>query len=271
MQIKDVIDKTQLSKKAIRYYENCGLIETTKKGNGYKDYSDANVHKLTSVKKFRELGFSTDEIKEFYESEPKRKAVLTEKMKNNEKLMATQNKVKEILTDLSNGKSIEQTDTSEIETRSETPYMLIKNVYLVFGVISLISFMLIFTYFIFLKEPAHHDLGLLIVAQCVVIGFYTKLLGDRKKLKAEGLQDLERKPKEMLYRFLVILLTFGMAGAMVNECIYGAKMYLDLGKSFNVFGNIGLGIGFILFSLVVVFISFFEEFEDIARLFKKPE
>lgn len=48
MQIKDVMEETQLSKKAIRYYENCGLIETSRKANGYKDYSDESVHKLAS-------------------------------------------------------------------------------------------------------------------------------------------------------------------------------------------------------------------------------
>jgi len=270
MQIKEVMNQTQLSKKAIRYYEDCGLIETGRKANGYKDYSDENIRKLASVKKFRELGFSTEEIKGFYESEAKKQVVLTEKTKENEKLIATHNKIQEILTNLGSGKSIEQTDTSEIEARSVTPNMLIKNVNLVFGVISLISFILIFTYFIFLRDTGYQEMGWLVVALCVVLAMYSKVCEDRKKMRAQGLQDFERKPKEMLFRYLIILFSFGITGAMANECLHSVKIYQEMGESLGVIGNISMVIALCLFSSGVAFISFFEEIDDIIRFFKKP-
>lgn len=270
MQIKDVMKETQLSKKAIRYYENCGLIETSRKANGYKDYSVESVHKLASVKKFRELGFSTEEINDFFESDSKRQAVLTEKLTSNDKNLATQKKIKEILTDLRAGKPIEQTDTSDIGTGRETPYMLIKNVYLLLGVISLISFVLIFIYFIFLREHGHNNTGWLLLALCVVLIFYSKIEGDRKKLKAQGVQDLERKPKEILLRYLLILIIFVMNGAWVNDSLAAVNMYREMGESFNVIENIGMGIAISLFSLGVALLSFFEDTGDVVRLFKKP-
>lgn len=270
MQIKDVMQETQLSKKAIRYYENCGLIETSRKSNGYKDYSDESVHKLASVKKFRELGFSTEEIKDFFESDSKRQAVLTEKLTSNDKNLATQKKIKEILTDLRAGKPIEQTDTSDIDTGRETPYMLIKNVNLLLGVISLVSFVLIFTYFIFLREPRHNNTGWLFLALSVVLSFISKIEGDRKKRRVQGVQDLERKPKEMLFRYLFFLIVFVMGGAGVNDCLAAVNMYREMGESYGVLTNSGMGIAISLFSLGAALLSFFEDTGDVVRLFKKP-
>jgi MerR family copper efflux transcriptional regulator len=54
-----------LPAKTIRYYEDSGLIRpAARAGNGYRDYSDKDIHKLRFVKHARELGFTVQQCAE---------------------------------------------------------------------------------------------------------------------------------------------------------------------------------------------------------------
>lgn len=54
---------TGISAKMIRYYEAIGLIPPAdRRGSGYRDYSDANIHELRFIGRARDLGFSVAEI-----------------------------------------------------------------------------------------------------------------------------------------------------------------------------------------------------------------
>lgn len=47
----------------IRHYEKIGLIPAPpRRGSGYRDYSEADVHRLRFIANARDLGFGTDEI-----------------------------------------------------------------------------------------------------------------------------------------------------------------------------------------------------------------
>ena len=50
MRIKEVEDLTGLTRKAIRYYEENGLIQTVKGANGYKEYDEETVKCLLEIK-----------------------------------------------------------------------------------------------------------------------------------------------------------------------------------------------------------------------------
>ncbi|HEM2769635.1 TPA: MerR family transcriptional regulator [Streptococcus suis] len=64
MQVKDVEKLTGLSTKAIRLYEEKGLIEVARNMvNDYRDYSEENVRQLRLIKLLRYLEFSLAEIK----------------------------------------------------------------------------------------------------------------------------------------------------------------------------------------------------------------
>lgn len=63
MIISEVVSKTKLTKKAVRYYESVGLIKSTVLTNGYKDYSKEDLDRLVIIKSLRELSFSIEEIK----------------------------------------------------------------------------------------------------------------------------------------------------------------------------------------------------------------
>ncbi|WP_113912149.1 Cu(I)-responsive transcriptional regulator [Roseovarius dicentrarchi] len=64
MIIKDVARATGLPAKTIRYYEDIGLIRPTRAANGYRHFSEEEVHKLTFLGRARALGFSIAECRD---------------------------------------------------------------------------------------------------------------------------------------------------------------------------------------------------------------
>jgi len=52
-----------VSQRMIRHYEKIGLIPTPpRRDSGYRDYSDADVHRLRFIANARDLGFPIEEI-----------------------------------------------------------------------------------------------------------------------------------------------------------------------------------------------------------------
>lgn len=52
-----------VSAKMIRYYEQTGLIPPAQRtSSGYRAYSDADIHRLTFIRRARDLGFAVAEI-----------------------------------------------------------------------------------------------------------------------------------------------------------------------------------------------------------------
>tara|TARA_Y100001934_G_C12188649_1_gene695297 strand:+ start:534 stop:899 length:366 start_codon:yes stop_codon:yes gene_type:complete len=47
----------------MHYYEEIGLVVPARRDNGYRDYSEADVHKLSFLQRARALGFSVDECR----------------------------------------------------------------------------------------------------------------------------------------------------------------------------------------------------------------
>ena len=56
--------KTGLTRKAIEYYEEKGLIQPLKLENGYREYSDEDLATLNKIALYRKVGFSIPEIEE---------------------------------------------------------------------------------------------------------------------------------------------------------------------------------------------------------------
>lgn len=52
-----------VSERMIRHYEKIGLVpKALRRDSGYRDYSDADVHRLRFIANARDLGFSVEEI-----------------------------------------------------------------------------------------------------------------------------------------------------------------------------------------------------------------
>ncbi|MGH6859017.1 MAG: Cu(I)-responsive transcriptional regulator [Phyllobacterium sp.] len=64
MNIGTASAKSGLPAKTIRYYEEIGLLKPDRSGNGYRDYSTSDVHKLHFLQRSRGLGFSVEECRQ---------------------------------------------------------------------------------------------------------------------------------------------------------------------------------------------------------------
>ncbi|MBV0893111.1 Cu(I)-responsive transcriptional regulator [Paracoccus sp. Z118] len=65
MNIGQASQASGVSSKMIRYYEQTGLIpKATRRDSGYRDYDDADVHRLRFIRGARDLGFTVEQIGE---------------------------------------------------------------------------------------------------------------------------------------------------------------------------------------------------------------
>ena len=79
MKIKEVCEQTNLTRRAVRFYEEKGLIRpAVTQGNEYRDYSPEDVQQLRLVARLREYRFSVEQIRRLLESPSERAAVFAE-------------------------------------------------------------------------------------------------------------------------------------------------------------------------------------------------
>ncbi len=63
MNIGTAAEQSGLPAKTIRYYEDIELVRPDRRENGYRDYSDADVHRLRFLQRSRGLGFTIEECR----------------------------------------------------------------------------------------------------------------------------------------------------------------------------------------------------------------
>jgi len=64
MNIGDASKLSGLPAKTIRYYESIGLIGTPQRsGSNYREFDDADLHRLRFIARSRALGFSVEEVR----------------------------------------------------------------------------------------------------------------------------------------------------------------------------------------------------------------
>lgn len=104
MLINDVAKLCNLTKKAVEYYTEQGLICPNILENGYRDFSKQDIEILKKIALYRRLGLSIFEIKSILDNPDKLKSILYKKT-----LELEQEKVKQdILQKLCNGESLEK-------------------------------------------------------------------------------------------------------------------------------------------------------------------
>lgn len=64
MKINELSEQAGIASKTIRYYERIGLLpEAHRSANGYRDYNDRDVERMTFIRRCRELQIPLDELK----------------------------------------------------------------------------------------------------------------------------------------------------------------------------------------------------------------
>ncbi|MGH1356134.1 MAG: Cu(I)-responsive transcriptional regulator [Thalassovita sp.] len=63
MNIGEVSSRSGLPAKTIRYYEDIGLIRPNRSANGYRSFSESDLHKLAFLGRSRALGFSIEDCR----------------------------------------------------------------------------------------------------------------------------------------------------------------------------------------------------------------
>lgn len=64
MKIGEASSASGVSQRMIRHYEKIGLIEAApRRQSGYRDYSDADLHRLRFIANARDLGFPIEDIR----------------------------------------------------------------------------------------------------------------------------------------------------------------------------------------------------------------
>jgi MerR family copper efflux transcriptional regulator len=64
MNIGDAAERSGLPAKTIRYYEDIRLLKPARGENGYRDYSNEDVHRLRFLQRARSLGFTVEECRQ---------------------------------------------------------------------------------------------------------------------------------------------------------------------------------------------------------------
>ncbi|MGI9510741.1 MAG: Cu(I)-responsive transcriptional regulator [Geminicoccaceae bacterium] len=65
MNISQAAERSGLPPKTIRYYDDIGLVTpSSRRANGYRDYDEQDLHRLTFVQRSRSLGFSVEDCRE---------------------------------------------------------------------------------------------------------------------------------------------------------------------------------------------------------------
>ena len=96
-----------LPAKTIRYYEDIELVKPARSLNGYRNYSQSDVHKLQFIQRSRSLGFSVEECRQLlalYEDETRAsadvKAMAESKLKEVERKIHELHQLQETLSHL---------------------------------------------------------------------------------------------------------------------------------------------------------------------------
>lgn len=65
MKTKEICDKLKITQKALRVYEDAGLLTSGRDENNYRNYTYSDVVRLNSIKNLKEIGFKLSQIKLF--------------------------------------------------------------------------------------------------------------------------------------------------------------------------------------------------------------
>ena len=71
MLLNEIVQEVGMTKRAVKYYEEKGLLSIKKDDNGYRNYTQEDVESLKKICVYRKLGISVEDIKKLLEGNDK--------------------------------------------------------------------------------------------------------------------------------------------------------------------------------------------------------
>ncbi|MFG2071404.1 DNA-binding transcriptional regulator, MerR family [Nonomuraea maritima] len=65
MRIGELAERTGVSTRSLRYYEEQGLLHSLRSSNGYRDYGEESVRLVSEIRALLGIGFSLEETRPF--------------------------------------------------------------------------------------------------------------------------------------------------------------------------------------------------------------
>lgn len=263
MQIREVEIKTGLTKKAIRYYEENGLIITDKKCNGYKEYDDVAFEKLLKIKQLRLLDFTIPEIKSYFADGDARE-IVSKKLREHEQRLQQTYAIKRMLEEMLAGKSIDNMYVEQkLLQERKKQYLYIRNKNFAYGIINLFLIVIIYGYFI-LNWNSTKVFGIEASGIPVLFFFVTLFfllfysIVKKEKRKRMGIIVLERKLDEIIISLIIAICTYFESAYMLRDGFYYSKLYFKEwdGDWYQVIGNAAMGICMGMIGVALVITSF---------------
>ncbi|WP_225731717.1 MULTISPECIES: MerR family transcriptional regulator [unclassified Nocardia] len=62
MRIGELAERTNVTRRAIRYYEAHGLLPDQRTSNGYREYDERAVRRVDNIRRLLSVGFTAEEI-----------------------------------------------------------------------------------------------------------------------------------------------------------------------------------------------------------------
>lgn len=68
MLLNEIVNEVGMTKRAVKYYEEKGLLSVDKDNNGYRNYTAQDVETLKKISVYRKLGISIKDIQSLLET-----------------------------------------------------------------------------------------------------------------------------------------------------------------------------------------------------------
>ena len=91
MLLNEIIKEVGMTKRAVKYYEEKGLLSVDKDSNGYRNYSMQDVKTLKKISVYRKLGIGIKDIQTLLEKDDKSILLLFIRKNYRKKFYRTQN------------------------------------------------------------------------------------------------------------------------------------------------------------------------------------
>jgi DNA-binding transcriptional MerR regulator len=65
MRISELASSAGVTTKALRYYEERGLLDAPRRTNGYRDYDESHLRVVQEIQALREVGFALEDTRPF--------------------------------------------------------------------------------------------------------------------------------------------------------------------------------------------------------------